>query len=664
MAKRHSYDKVKEVFESAGYILLSDNYINSRQKLEFVCPNGHRDAITYSSFKDGHRCATCSGVKKPSYREVKRLFAKRGYKLLSTTYKNSRQKLKYVCPEGHRGTIAYGNFRNGQGCPVCADNHKRLSYVEVKRSFEERGYTLLSTNYVNNYTHLEYICPNGHNGSITYKHFKEGQVCPICNHDAQKLSYDEVKLAFEREGYTLLSTDYVNNSSKLDYICPKGHIGSIRYGGFQRGKRCSVCAGNKTLTLSQVKSFFAKEGYTLLSTFYVNNSQHLEYLCPNGHRGSITYANFYRGKRCPECAGNKRLTYEYVASVFSEQGYTLLSKEYVNNNTKLEYICPEGHRGAISYKHFVNGCRCRTCFGGVSKAELELRDYVISLVGEENVEANVRSVIPPLELDIFIPAKNLAIEYCGLYWHSEVAGGKPRDYHRAKMDVCADKGIRLITIFEDEFLNHPEVVKSRISNALGCIEERIYARKCHIKSIDVKTSAAFLREYHLQGNSNRTYGWGLFYGDRLLQVLTIGKVSRAHAAKVDGRRVNMYELKRFATIPNVVVVGGASRLFKTAVSFVRDEGGEYIKSYSDNRYANLFNSVYEKLGFELVAETKYTPHYILDDVRYRNQALRKTPEERLAGKTEWELRQEQGYDRIWDCGHRTYLYAVGGSDAC
>ena len=76
------------------------------------------------------------------------------------------------------------------------------------------------------------------------------------------------------------------------------------------------------------------------------------------------------------------------------------------------------------------------------------------------------------------------------------------------------------------------------------------------------------------------------------------------------------------------------------------------------RYANIFKPVYEVLGFELTNFTKYTPHYFKQQKRYRNYSLRKTPEERLTGKTEWQLRKEQGYDRIWDCGHRTYEYII------
>jgi len=109
---------------------------------------------------------------------------------------------------------------------------------------------------------------------------------------------------------------------------------------------------------------------------------------------------------------------------------------------------------------------------------------------------------------------------------------------------------------------------------------------------------------------------------------------------------------------NISVVGGFSKLFKYIINYCVNNGYGFIKSYCDMRYANIFNPVYEKVGFNLDGFTKYTPHYIKSGFRYRNFSLRKTIEERKTAKTEFELRREQGYDRIWDCGHRTYLYKI------
>ena len=68
---------------------------------------------------------------------------------------------------------------------------------------------------------------------------------------------------------------------------------------------------------------------------------------------------------------------------------------------------------------------------------------------------NCRNIIAPLEIDIFIPSKNIAIEYDGLYWHSSNKfSGRTieKKYHLNKTEQCLKKGIKLIHIFENEWI--------------------------------------------------------------------------------------------------------------------------------------------------------------------------------------------------------------------
>jgi hypothetical protein len=218
------------------------------------------------------------------------------------------------------------------------------------------------------------------------------------------------------------------------------------------------------------------------------------------------------------------------------------------------------------------------------------------------------------------------------------------------MMQCHAKGVRLITIFEDEINNKFDLVMSRIKQALGIIESRIYARKCDIKSVSNKVADDFFESNHIQGKTNSKIAFGLFYDSNMVACCSVGTITRKNA-----NIGNTLELKRFCCSKDTTVVGGASRLFKKVLEFARSSEYNNIKSYCDMRYANIFNPVYEILGFKLLTKTKYTPHYFIKGIRYRNMSLRKTPEERLTGKSELELRIEQGYNRIWDCGHRTYI---------
>lgn len=80
--------------------------------------------------------------------------------------------------------------------------------------------------------------------------------------------------------------------------------------------------------------------------------------------------------------------------------------------------------------------------------EQKLEKYLKSIYdGEINVRT--RDIISPLELDFFLPEKNLAIEFNGTYWHS-MEGGTAKGYHLKKSLMCRELGIRLIHIYEFE----------------------------------------------------------------------------------------------------------------------------------------------------------------------------------------------------------------------
>ena len=115
-----------------------------------------------------------------------------------------------------------------------------LKYDYVRDIFKEEGYTLLSSTYKNLDTKLDFTCPNGHNHSITLRHFKRGIRCGRCNGNI-KITYEEVREAFEKRNYTLLSKKYKNCNSKLDYICNAGHTHSISWSSFNQGHGCPEC---------------------------------------------------------------------------------------------------------------------------------------------------------------------------------------------------------------------------------------------------------------------------------------------------------------------------------------------------------------------------------------------------------------------------------------
>ena len=128
------------------------------------------------------------------------------------------------------------------------------------------------------------------------------------------------------------------------------------------------------------------------------------------------------------------------------------------------YTLPNNIINADNGKHYCKNCN--PSGHGPSKKEEELRDFIKSIIDEDDIIFNSRSILENnLELDIFIKSQNIGIELDGSYWHSEEFKGK--NYHLEKTKIANKKGIRLIHIFEDEWTHKKEIVKSKIRNILN-----------------------------------------------------------------------------------------------------------------------------------------------------------------------------------------------------
>lgn len=179
---------------------------------------------------------------------------------------------------------------------------------------------------------------------------------------SKKLTIEFIRLEFKNENYVLLSDEYKNNLSVLDYICPKGHKHSTSWNNWNKDNRCPYCAGNGKPSIKNIKIEFGKEGYRLLSNKYLNARSKLNYICPNDHRHSISWDNWKHGYRCPYCNGRPIITIEQINEFFKKEGYILLTKQYRNNKQKLNCICLNGHKCNITWKTWFLEHRCLTCY--------------------------------------------------------------------------------------------------------------------------------------------------------------------------------------------------------------------------------------------------------------------------------------------------------------
>ena len=288
---------------------------------------------------------------------------------------------------------------------------------------------------------------------------------------------------------------------------------------------------------------------------------------------------------------------------------------------------------------------CASCYSNgsiTSNAEKEIVEFLKQFTV---VRENERGIITPLEIDIFLPDFDIGVEYNGLYWHSEEY--KEKDYHAYKTQKCLEKNIRLIHVFEDEWLNNSDIVKSRLLSSIGK-NKRIHARKCEIREISSKQANQFLKDNHIQGTGRSNIRIGLYDNDKLVSVMTFlkGDVSK---------RIKQWELNRFCSLINTNVVGGANRLFNY---FIKKYQPDTIISFADRRWS-VKSPVYSKLGF--VQDSITVPNYWYfkpnEMRRYHRYGLRKPAESLLI---ERELRYQEGWRRIYDCGSIKYIWRKAG----
>jgi hypothetical protein len=258
--------------------------------------------------------------------------------------------------------------------------------------------------------------------------------------------------------------------------------------------------------------------------------------------------------------------------------------------------------------------------------------------------------IAPKELDIFIPSKRIAIEYCGLYWHSEKKVDKK--YHYEKYLKCAAAGVRLIQIFEDEWIQQQDICKSRIRHAVGLTDQSVFARKCTIAPISGADYKAFVNKHHIQGYVPATIKVGAFYQNKLVAVMSFGSYRPIYRKKV---AVDEYELLRFCANGNIP--GIASRLLKYFEQHYRPQK---VVSYCDLRWGT--GVVYERLGFEYSHHTGLNYWYTNNGVnRYHRSKFTKSKisNTNTAELSEATIMAAKNYYRIWDCGNSCFIKNYG-----
>ena len=294
--------------------------------------------------------------------------------------------------------------------------------------------------------------------------------------------------------------------------------------------------------------------------------------------------------------------------------------------------------------------------------EHELAEFLQSL--DENIvfRYHDRSIISPLELDIYLPDHKIAFECNPTFTHNSSRGGfqtKPisYNYHQIKTNKCEDAGVFLFHIYGHEWTHRKEQIYSMIRNLLSLAENKIYARKCIIREVDAKQTREFLNQNHLQGYSGSKISLGLYYYDELVSIMTFGKM-RSTIGTDSSDLSNCWELVRFCSKLNTSVIGGASKLFSY---FINRYSPQQIRSFSDRSHTR--GNLYSILGFKEIRRSG--PNYVWveesTDISYHRSSTRKASLTKFLKddsidltKTEKQIMEEHGYVQVFDSGTITW----------
>jgi hypothetical protein len=490
----------------------------------------------------------------------------------------------------------FNNMSDKPLCPVCGN---KLEFINVKTGYQTYCSKSCSNKSPEKIQKVKNVCMN-----------KYGGVAPICS--------DKVK-------------------SKMINTCIE------RYG-------VENCQQNKDIHTRTKNTIIAKYGAqgnasNIIKQKYVN-----------------TCIERYGVENSSKCDSvREKLSELKRANILSTHKHII---EYIDDDNKLlcKCKCPHDECNKCNDKfyiidstvlanrlsHGIELCTNLLPFNALSSTyEVQLH----KLLDEYNVhyETNVRNIISK-ELDIYIPSKKIAIEFNGIYWHSDKR--KYQKYHIDKFNECKKVGVQLISIWEDQFITKYDIVKSLILSKLGIYSQRVFARKCDVKVLSSDEASEFYTHNHLQGKCGAFVHYGLLYNNEIVSVMSFGKRSIGHNDS------KTWELIRYCSKQNIQVIGGASRLFNY---FVKNISPKQITSWSSNDISD--GTLYKMLNFTEHNNSQSYWYIRKDMKRYHRSSCSRS---KLIDKgiitndderSETQIMQDLGFIKIWDSGQTKWQWS-------
>jgi hypothetical protein len=534
-------------------------------------------------------------------------------------------------------------------------------FIIKANNIHRNKYDYSKSIYVNGKTKIAIKCPkHGYFQQEPRVHTILKHGCPQCAKEKFVMSNDEFlsrAKAIHHDTYDYSNTTYDRADRKVTIICLVHGEFKIRARSHLIGCGCQKCIREKlrnNLTLEQSEfikrsNVLHKNKFDYSQVVYKNAYTKIRVICPIHGEFMQKPMLHLRGHGCKKCAIKNSASglskFIEKSSRVHDHKYDYSKSQYTNARSNIEIICPIHGSFQQLVSNHTAGSGCPYCPATISTLHQEVIDYIKP---HAQMNINDRDIIRPNELDIYIPQSKLAIEVHGDYWHSWHPNDgilEDKQKHVLKFNECDRAGIKLLQIFEHEWNSEraSSIWQSIIGYHINIANNICYARNCDL-STETKCFS-FLNENHLQGYKHAQVELGLWNNQELISAMTFNKHSKYE-----------WEIVRFATKKNHVVVGGASRLFSNFVKIYKPNS---ILTFADRRYSN--GSVYKKLGFEIIGTTEpgyvYIDHgKILSRYKCQKHKLKKLLPIYDDKKSESENMFANKYRRLYNAGNYKFLW--------
>ncbi len=214
------------------YLYTKTIYLNSKTKVEIICPNHGSFFQKPHSHLNGNGCRKCYNVKQSEKTKSPDVFIEECVKIHGNKYNYSKTYYKDVFSKVIIICSTHGEFLqnpskhlSGNGCPKCS-GRKRTNeeFIDICSQKHENKYDYSLVRFVNNKTNIDIICKK--HGVFQQKAGKhiQGSGCQLCSNGVLSTKNEFILKAKKVHGdfYDYSKTNYFGARSKLKIIC-KNH---------------------------------------------------------------------------------------------------------------------------------------------------------------------------------------------------------------------------------------------------------------------------------------------------------------------------------------------------------------------------------------------------------------------------------------------------------